>query len=52
MTLKLTALTLAALLQVVLFILVSVRANTELSPGKTTSRRDRFPIVRSRTRTA
>ena len=37
----LSILTLAALLQVLQFALVSVRANLELGPGKTTSPRDR-----------
>jgi len=41
MTPELTALTLAALLQVVQFILMAVPANLELGPGKTTSARDR-----------
>jgi hypothetical protein len=41
MTPELTALTLAALLQVVQFVLMSVPANLELGPGKTASPRDR-----------
>ncbi|WP_417206411.1 MAPEG family protein [Antarctobacter sp.] len=41
MTPELTALTLAALLQVVQFVLMSVPANLELGPGKTMSPRDR-----------
>ncbi|MEM7732850.1 MAG: MAPEG family protein [Pseudomonadota bacterium] len=41
MTPELTALTLAALLQVVQFVLMSVPANLELGPAKTTSPRDR-----------
>ncbi|MFD1341016.1 MAPEG family protein [Litorisediminicola beolgyonensis] len=41
MTPELTILTLAALLQVLQFALVSVRANLELGPAKTTSPRDR-----------
>lgn len=41
MTLELTALTLAALLQVLQFGLMSVRANLELGPAKTMSPRDR-----------
>jgi len=40
MTPELTALTLAALLQVVQFALVSVSANLDLGPGKTMSPRD------------
>lgn len=40
MTPELTALTLAALLQVVQFVLMAVRANLELGPGKTMSPRD------------
>jgi uncharacterized MAPEG superfamily protein len=40
MTFELTALTLAALLQVVQFALVSITANLELGPGKTASPRD------------
>ena len=38
---ELTALTLAALLQVVQFVLMSVPANAELGPAKTASPRDR-----------
>ncbi len=41
MTPELTALTLAALLQVAQFVLMSVPANKELGPGKTASARDR-----------
>ena len=41
MTPELNALTLAALLQVVQFVLMSVPANRELGPAKTTSPRDR-----------
>jgi uncharacterized MAPEG superfamily protein len=41
MTPELTALTLAALLQVVQFVLMSVPANLELGPTKTASPRDR-----------
>ena len=41
MTPELTALTLAALLQVVQFVLMAVPANLELGPGKTASARDR-----------
>lgn len=41
MTPELTALTLAALLQVVQYVLMSVPANLELGPGKTMSPRDR-----------
>ena len=41
MTPELTVLTLAALLQVVQFVLMAVPANMELGPGKTTSPRDR-----------
>lgn len=41
MTPELTALTLAALLQVVQYVLMAVPANLELGPGKTLSARDR-----------
>lgn len=41
MTPELTALALAGLLQVVQYVLMSVPANLELGPGKTTSPRDR-----------
>ena len=41
MTAELTALTLAALLQVVQFVLMAVPANLELGPAKTASPRDR-----------
>lgn len=44
MTPELTALTLAGLLQVIQFILMSVLANLELGPGKTTSPRDRSKL--------
>ncbi len=44
MTPELTALTLAALLQVVQFVLMSVPANMELGPGKTASPRDRSKL--------
>jgi uncharacterized MAPEG superfamily protein len=44
MTPELTILTLAALLQVVQFFLMSVPANIELGPGKTTSPRDRSKL--------
>lgn len=40
MTPELTVLTLAALLQVIQFVLMAVPANLELGPGKTTSARD------------
>ena len=43
MTPELTALTLAALLQVVQFILFAIPANLELGPGYTSSARDRAP---------
>lgn len=41
MTPELTALTLAALLQVIQFVLMSIPANLELGPAKTMSPRDR-----------
>ena len=41
MTLELTALTLAALLQITQYVLMAVPANLELGPGKTLSSRDR-----------
>ena len=41
MTAELTVLALAALLQVVQYVLMSVPANLELGPGKTASARDR-----------
>jgi uncharacterized MAPEG superfamily protein len=41
MTPELTVLTLAALLQVLQFVLMSIPANMELGPAKTTSARDR-----------
>ncbi len=43
MTPELTVLTLAALLQVVQFVLYALPANLELGPGYTTSARDRAP---------
>ncbi|MFB9148657.1 MAPEG family protein [Roseovarius ramblicola] len=43
MTPELTALTLAALLQVVQYLLYAIPANLELGPGYTTSPRDREP---------
>jgi uncharacterized MAPEG superfamily protein len=43
MTPELTALTLAALLQVVQFVLYSVRANLDVGPGYAMSARDRDP---------
>ena len=43
MTPELTALTLAALLQILQFILYAIPANFELSPGYTMSPRDRAP---------
>ena len=43
MTPELTALTLAALLQVVQYLLYAVPANLELGPGYTMSARDREP---------
>ncbi|WP_294610127.1 MAPEG family protein [uncultured Roseovarius sp.] len=43
MTPELTALTLAALLQVVQYILFAIPANLELGPGYTSSARDRPP---------
>ncbi|MEL7257474.1 MAG: MAPEG family protein [Pseudomonadota bacterium] len=44
MTPELTVLTLAALLQVIQFVLMSIPANLELGPGKTTSPRDRSKL--------
>jgi uncharacterized MAPEG superfamily protein len=44
MTPELTALTLAALLQVVQFVIMAVPANLELGPGKTASARDRSKL--------
>ncbi|MBO9445609.1 MAPEG family protein [Ruegeria sp. R14_0] len=44
MTPELTALTLAALLQVIQFALMAVPANIELGPGKTMSARDRVRL--------
>ena len=41
MTPELTALTLAALLQIIQYVLMAVPANLELGPGKTLSPRDR-----------
>jgi len=52
MTPELTALTLAALLQVVQFILFAVPANLELGPGYTSSARDREPSRQLSTKTA
>ncbi len=52
MTPELTALTLAALLQVVQFILYAVPANRELGPGYTMSSRDRDPSRAMSDRTA
>ncbi len=43
MTPELTVLTLAALLQVVIFVLYAIPANRELGPGYTMSARDREP---------
>lgn len=43
MTPELTALTLAALLQCVQFVIFAIPANLELGPGYTTSARDRAP---------
>ena len=43
MTPELTVLTLAALLQVVIFVLYAIPANRELGPGYTMSARDRDP---------
>ena len=51
MTPELTALTLAALLQVVQYVLMSVPANLELGAGKTMSARDREPSRRMSTPT-
>ncbi|MGB3242999.1 MAG: MAPEG family protein [Sulfitobacter sp.] len=52
MTAELTALTLAALLQVVQFILYAVPANRDLGPGYTMSARDRAPTREMSQRTA
>ena len=52
MTPELTALTLAAILQVVLFILYAVPANREIGPGYTMSARDREPSKPMSDRTA
>lgn len=52
MTPELTALTLAALLQVVQFLLYAVPANREIGPGYTTSARDRAPSRPMSERTA
>jgi uncharacterized MAPEG superfamily protein len=49
---ELTALTLAALLQVVQFILYAIPANRELGPGYTMSARDRPPSRQMSPRTA
>ncbi len=52
MTPELTALTLAALLQVVQFLLYSIPANRELGPGYTMSARDSPPSRQMSERTA
>ncbi|MBE0454917.1 MAG: MAPEG family protein [Roseovarius sp.] len=52
MTPELTALTLAALLQAVQFLLYAVPANLELGPGYTMSARDREPSRQMSERTA
>jgi len=52
MTPELTALTLAALLQVVQFFLYAIPANREIGPGYTMSARDRDPSRPLSTRTA
>jgi uncharacterized MAPEG superfamily protein len=52
MTPELTALTLAALLQAVQFLLYAVPANLELGPGYTMSARDREPSRQLSPRTA
>ena len=52
MTPELTALTLAALLQYVQFVLYSVPANMELGSGYTTSARDRAPSKQMSDKTA
>lgn len=52
MTPELTALTLAALLQVVQYVLYAVPANRELGPGYTMSARDREPSRQLSERTA
>ncbi|MRU15180.1 MAPEG family protein [Roseovarius sp. A21] len=52
MTPELTALTLAALLQVVQYVLYAVPANLELGTGYTTSARDRAPSKQMSDRTA
>ena len=52
MTPELTALTLAALLQVVQYVLYAVPANLELGPGYTMSARDREPSKQMSDRTA
>lgn len=52
MTPELTALTLAALLQVVQFVLYAVPANRDLTPGYTMSARDRDPSRQMSERTA
>lgn len=49
---ELTALTLAALLQMLQFVLFAVPANIELGPGYTMSPRDRLPSRQLSTRTA
>jgi len=52
MTPELTALTLAALLQAVQFLLYAIPANFELGPGYTMSARDREPSKQMSERTA
>jgi uncharacterized MAPEG superfamily protein len=52
MTPELTALTLAALLQAVQFLLYAIPANRELGPGYTMSARDREPSRQMSERTA
>ncbi|HAW47199.1 MAG TPA: hypothetical protein DCX34_08165 [Roseovarius sp.] len=52
MTHELTALTLAALWQVVQFVLYAIPANLELGPGYTMSARDREPTKQLSPRTA
>lgn len=52
MTTELTVLTLAALLQITQFVVLSVRANMELTPGYLLSARDRPPSREMSERTA
>lgn len=52
MTPELTALTLAALLQIIQFVLYAVPANREIGPGYTMSARDREPSKAMSERTA